>query len=242
MRVTESTGIALHKAFDVQTGVTAFVGGGGKTTAMLSIAHALSAQGSVLVTTSTHIFPPVTMPVLHDPSAFEIENALMHANLVCIGTPEASGKLSKPSIPFAEMRLLADYVLVEADGAKGMPLKAPATHEPVLPKETALVIAVAGLDGIGRTIREAAFRPALYAAVLDVDDEAHIVLPSDAAAVLCSENGQYKDVSARMRFSVLLNKADDFARIEIARKIALALDTARVERTVIASCKEMRMC
>lgn len=40
-------------------------------------------------------------------------------------------------------------VLVEADGAAGHPLKAPAEHEPVLPGSTSLVLAVAGIDAVG---------------------------------------------------------------------------------------------
>jgi len=38
------------------------------------------------------------------------------------------------------LRPLADVVIIEADGARGLPLKAPATHEPVVPTETTLFI------------------------------------------------------------------------------------------------------
>ena len=133
-----------------------------------------------------------------------------------------------------EMANLADYVLLEADGAKRLPLKAPAAHEPVIPGGTALVVAVAGLDGVGKPIAKAAFRPALYAELLGTN-EAHIVSPEDAARVLASDRGQKKNVGSA-RFTVLLNKADDAERIRFAKAAARALETlGGAERVVIAS-------
>ena len=233
--------LPLYSAFRIDRGVTAFVGGGGKTTSMLRLAKELSAFGRVLVTTSTHIFPPQTMPVLENPEEDAVRAALLRDSPVCIGHPEASGKLSAPAIPFKTLAALADYVLVEADGAKGLPLKAPADYEPVLPVSASLVIAVAGLDGIGRSVSDAAFRPELYAGVLGVDTT-HIVAPADVARVLCDDRGQHKHVRAPMRFAVLLNKADTGARISLARQVAEALDPARVSCAVIASSKEMEPC
>ena len=61
---------------------------------------------------------------------------------------------------------LATHVLCEADGAKGLPLKAHASYEPVVPRETNRLIYVAGADGLGQTIAQAAHRPQLYAALL----------------------------------------------------------------------------
>ena len=55
-----------------------------------------------------------------------------------------------------------DLVLVEADGAKGRPLKYPAAHEPVIPPCSGRTVVVAGLDALGRTIAEAVFRSELF--------------------------------------------------------------------------------
>lgn len=54
-------------------------------------------------------------------------------------------------------------VLLEADGAKRMPCKVPAAHEPVLLPESDIVLTVAGLSALGRPLREVCFgwsRPA----------------------------------------------------------------------------------
>ena len=229
---TNESGLAA--AFDVPKGITALVGGGGKTTAMLRLAHELAAGGArVIVTTTTHIFPPQGIPTGNPSNAAEVSHALMLEPLLCLGKPAADGKLSAPDLSMAMLTQQADYVLVEADGAKRLPLKAPAEHEPVIPPEALLVIAVAGLDGIGQPIRDAAFRPELYAALCG-KAVTEIVTARDIALVLAHESGQRKGVPQGARFAVLLNKSDDAGRRMSALAVATELGKYDVERAVIA--------
>ena len=75
------------------------------------------------------------------------------------GTPAPEGKLSAPSEE--EFRALFRnyrHVLIEADGAKGFPLKVPSDREPVVRRETELVVCTAGISALGKTFREACFR------------------------------------------------------------------------------------
>jgi len=46
----------------------------------------------------------------------------------------------------------ADVVIVEADGSRRLPLKAPAPHEPALPTSTDVVVAVAGVGVVGEKL------------------------------------------------------------------------------------------
>jgi len=230
-----STEDSLVRAFDPPRGVTALVGGGGKTTLMLRLASELSQKGArVIVTTTTHIFPPDGIPTLNPASPEEARAALLREPLVCLGKPAEDGKLCSPDLPIGEMERLADYIFVEADGAKQLPLKAPAAHEPVIPPETRLVVAVAGLDGAGRPIRDAAFRPALYAALCEKTEE-DAVCARDIARVLAHPEGQRKSVTEDMCFAVLLNKADDDARRRTALAVAAELERYAPERAVIAA-------
>ena len=48
-------------------------------------------------------------------------------------------------------------VLVEADGAKELPCKVPEEWEPVIPKQTTQVVAVYGLDAIGKHLQKLVF-------------------------------------------------------------------------------------
>ena len=227
---------SLANAFGIPNGVTSLVGGGGKTTLMIALARELAEAGhTVIVSTTTHIFPTDGIVTLTNATEQETIDALAEHRLICLGAPAEQGKLSAPTITVAAMERSADYILLEADGAKRLPLKAPAEHEPVLPTETKLVVAVLGLDGIGKTIQESAFRPERYAALTGktVQDEA---TPADAACVLTHPNGQRKGVTDAMRFCVLLNKADDAERNAAALEIARELNsTGLVERTVIAA-------
>jgi molybdenum cofactor cytidylyltransferase len=50
-------------------------------------------------------------------------------------------------------------VVVEADGSRMKPCKAPAEHEPVMPVGTSLVVPVAGIDAVGRRIDQVCHRP-----------------------------------------------------------------------------------
>ena len=222
-------------ALAVPRGITSIVGGGGKTTLMLRLARELREAGArVVVTTSTHIFPPEGIPTLTDETLAEASALLKREGLVCLGTLAEKGKLAAPKFAFAELTKIADYVLIEADGAKGLPLKAPAEHEPVIPAETSLVVAVAGLDGLGKPISETVFRPALYTALLGMDEQ-HKVTSGDLARVLTQPQGQRKGVLPGMRFCIVLNKADSEADKRAALQVAFNLDQNLVERVVIAS-------
>lgn len=173
----------LREKLHIRPGITALIGGGGKTTCMYALARELSEEARVLVCTSTHIYPPKQLPCLVSPTAEEVRQALQRENTVCIGTNGPDGKFSAPELPFSALAELADYVLVEADGSRGRPLKAHASHEPVIPDQADQALLLLGVTGIGRTILAAAHRPELYASRLGVSPDT-VVTPALAADLL----------------------------------------------------------
>ena len=203
----------LKRFLKIEPGVTALIGGGGKTTCMYALAQELSETAKVIVCTSTHIYPPVHLPCLVSPDAEEIRQALARENVICVGTTSENGKFSAPELPFSELAALADYVLVEADGSRGKPLKAHAAHEPVIPENADRVIALLGITGIGRPILEAAHRPELYAARLGVTPDT-VVTPALAAEFL-----ELEDLHTR----VLLNQVETEEQKADAKEIAKLL-------------------
>ena len=86
----------------------------------------------------------------------------------------------------AQLAAWFDYVLVEADGAAHHPLKAHASHEPVIPAEVNQTICVVGASGFGQPIVQAAHRPERYAALAGVPETAEAT-PETEAAVLRAE-------------------------------------------------------
>lgn len=205
-------------SLDIRPGVTALIGGGGKTSLMMTLSKELKEKGSVIICTTTRIYPPEGIPVLTGANSREIAAAVKKYGRVCVG--EMYGEKLGPGIlDVSGLAALADYVIVEADGAKGLPLKAHASHEPAIP-EGARVIYIIGADGIGRAVADAAHRPELYGEKLGRDTE-HIVTPEDAAKMV-----DYGD-------TVLFNKAESDEDIQNGCRFAAAFSG----RTVIASLK-----
>ena len=200
----------LWQELEIRPGVTAIIGGGGKTTLLFHLAEEL--EGSVLCCTTTKIWPPDHLPVLLDPTEEQIKTALKAHHAVCVGTATGEGKLTAPGLSVAQMASLADHVLVEADGSKGCPLKAHAPHEPVVPSEASQTVLVLGLSGIGRPISQAAHRPALYAGLAGVEETA-LVTPAIAAGVIKKEG---------LHTMVFCNQAE--GREDLAEQLARLLD------------------
>lgn len=177
----------LCQTLNILPGVTAVIGSGGKTTLLCALAQELSQAHTVVLCTTTKIYPPKGIPTLLDPDEAAVIHALKKAPLVCLGSPAMNGKLGSCGISFARLKKLAEYVLVEADGSKRLPLKAHEAHEPVIPPESNRVIQVVGLSGVGRTVKQAAHRPERYAALADASEDS-VVTPEIAARVITREN------------------------------------------------------
>ena len=209
----------LCELLAVQPGLTAIIGGGGKTTLMLTLARELAARGTVIVTTSTKLLPPEDFPLLCNPTAEELKAALGKERAVCVGAPQAeSGKLGAPSLGFAALAALADYVLVEADGSRGLPLKAHAAYEPVIPASANQCIYVIGLDCLGAPLREVCHRAELFAELNGCGVNEAVTAELVAAAV---QREKFAD-------RYFINKADDAEGREKAAGLAVLLDRPAV--------------
>ena len=204
------SGRAFSDVLGIPKGITAIIGSGGKTTLMMTLAGELKERGTVIVTTSTNIRIPEEVPHFTEEDPEELKALLAAHRVVCVGTPVPGGKFATPSLSYSRLADLADYVLVEADGSRGLPLKAHASYEPVIPENAARTVNVAGLTGIGHPIREMCHRPELYTA-LSGRSEDETVTPEIAADVLSKEG--LGDV-------VFLNQADSSREYRIAEKMA----------------------
>ena len=199
----------ISSLLNIGRGVTAIIGGGGKTTLMYTLARELEKNGAVVICTSTHILVPESFPLV-TLGAEELRTALAEHAAVCAGTRAENGKLTASGMSFEELARLADYVLVEADGSRNLPLKAHAEHEPVIPLNAQRVVLVVGADGLGKPIAEACHRPELYAflAGASVDDA---VTPELAARVIAAEG---------LGDRVYINKVETAEELDTAQRLA----------------------
>lgn len=195
--------------------VVSLVGGGGKSSLQRYLARRFQENGmKTAAMTTTKIWRPAQFC-----TSIEDCRARWDAGeyAVC-GEPFGEAKLSAPKEAFLAALLgEADAVVVEADGSRCLPCKAPAEHEPVILPKTDIVIAVMGLDALGKPVGEVCHRPERVCALLRCGEQ-HLITCEDAAKLLLSERGLRKGVGDRA-YDVVLNKCDDALRLEQGKAI-----------------------
>lgn len=138
-----------------------------------------------------------------------------------------TGKLQAlPEEHLQELKKECDIILIEADGAKRLPLKVPAAWEPVIPEMTDLVIGVIGLDCLGKPVKDTAHRPESAAEFLGKSTEEKIT-EEDIIRIAESAQGLRKSVGLR-EFRVFLNKADVLCDRNLPDKIVQRLKQRRI--------------
>jgi len=234
--------------------IISITGGGGKTSLLFALASDARARGvAVLVTTTTRIFDPRDehrpFDVFQmDPSWATDGSNLPEASVVRAGAGISAGFVAVVGSWIEDGRLVAVHpalidtcpadwglVLVEADGARHLPIKAPAEHEPVIPAGSEVVCAVIGMDCLGAPLDAShAFRPELISRATGLALGRHI----DAgmiAALSAAPLGCFKGTPAAAIRVLLLNKAD-LVSTEAARTVAtVILETGSVDAIVIAN-------
>jgi probable selenium-dependent hydroxylase accessory protein YqeC len=207
-----------------------FVGGGGKTSTLFALADELAEAGKkVLITTTTAMYNP---------------EGVNHPGISILGEHvTVEGKLKGISTEMADkiyQRDCYDFILVEADGSKGRPIKAPAEHEPVIPRSTDLLVGVIGMDSFGKALSsEYVHRPELLAerAEAELGD---IVNEEVITALVAHKLGLFKSCPKEAVKILLLNKVLEEETKEAARKIGnQVLNTCTdINRVLLAAVKE----
>jgi len=209
--------------------VISLVGGGGKTSLMDHLARAFQAQGhrTVAMTTTRIVRPERMCDTLEACRA----NWAQGIYAVC-GQNAEDDKIMEPEASLLEALLVqAERILIEADGAKKRPCKVPAAHEPVLLPECDAVIGIMGLDALGQPVGEICHRKELVCALLGCSPE-HRLTETDMVRILLSPDGTRKHVGQR-KYSIVLNKCDDAARMEQGKKIIALLEAQGHTETVL---------
>lgn len=219
-----------------QGGVVSLVGAGGKTSLMFKLAHELATAGEpVLTTTTTKIYQPLPEQsaklILSGSVGRVLEKAREalndHRHVTAAAekipgqpklmgfTPEAVGEIWHSH--------LFRWILVEADGAAGRPLKAPADHEPVIPACTSRLVGMVGLNGAGKPLNDQwVFRPERFAQLTGLA-QGSAVSEAAIAAVMVHEKGIFKNAPADALRMVFCNQADGPHNLAAGQGIARAL-------------------
>ena len=154
-----------------------------------------------------------------------------------MGKACGGGKLEGlPEQELVEYMQDADIVLIEADGAKGMPCKVPAEHEPVIWETSDIVIGVMGMSALGKPLQEVCFRKKEAKELLGVSETEQMSVEL-MAEILASDRGTRKNVGDR-EFYVVLNQCDCEERVREGEKIRHLLKEQKIQGVVLTSLKE----
>ena len=121
---------------------------------------------------------------------------------------------------------MANVVLIEGDGSKNLPLKAPKENEPVIIEETDLVIGLIGIDSLDKKIKDICHRPKLVSKLLEKNVDQNIEI-EDLVKIATSKDALKKNVNCR--YKVIINKVDDEKYLEKCKKIATLLQNFEID-------------
>lgn len=215
---------SLLEALGIDTcrsGVLAVVGAGGKTSTIFRLAEEFATKGlKVAVTTTTHM---VRESGALAKTAEESCKILKQQSVIIAGRPANEGKItSLDGEDFKILCNLVDIVLVEADGSKGLPLKVPASHEPVIPQQATMVIVLCGLSGLGKTLFSSCHRAKQVQGLLQVSDD-HIIKVDDIVKMVKKGYIEQYLIPKELFGIVIINQADDNEKMEKAFTITQGL-------------------
>lgn len=226
--------------------IVSVVGAGGKTSCIYALARYLICQGSsVLVTTTTQM----AYPAEEVPGAFRLltgdwfqrqsvqpsENQQLDIAFQSFN-PEQDKLIGYAPAKIEAIARQTSYeaILVEADGARQKPIKAPAGHEPVIPEATTLVLGVVGLSSLGTALNHTNAHRAEHLSRLLEQPMGTTITEESIVKLIRHPEGLFKSTPDTARRIVLLNQADSPDIVACAHRIKASLQTAGTEKTTEA--------
>lgn len=186
----------------------AIVGGGGKTTLVHALGRQLTGQRILTCTTKMGHDQHRGLAVLLSPADREIVAAAGVDPVMVWKRIDGQKAVGVEPQDCDRWFALLDHVVVEADGSRQRPFKAPATFEPVVPATTTLMLSVIGADALGRVIADQCHRPLRVAALAGCGAYERLT-PAAAATVLLHERGARKESPDGTALAVVVTKVDD---------------------------------
>jgi molybdenum cofactor cytidylyltransferase len=219
----------------------ALVGAGGKTSALAALCEALQ---PCIAAATTHMgdwqVAFAHRHVVWEPRDTALPRGVALTDDVTLVTGPAETAIRRlRGLSLDQAAVLLDWtrthdrpLIIEADGSRQRPLKAPASHEPPIPASVDVVVIVAGLTGIGHPLDDAhVHRPERFTS-LSGCAPGESITADHVARVLRHADGGQKNIPAAARRVVLLNQADSpelqALGADVARLLMTHVDTILV--------------
>ncbi|RLA82965.1 MAG: putative selenium-dependent hydroxylase accessory protein YqeC, partial [Deltaproteobacteria bacterium] len=153
---------------------------------------------------------------------------LPHVTLSGGRLPQQGKLLGIPPDLVTELSRISDYVIVEADGSKGRPIKVHGDHEPVVPPSTTLFTVVVGADGLGKPLSpEWVFRFERAKDLLRGN-----LTPESLMELILRPEGLMKGKPPSARTFVFINKAERTEAFLLARRLSELLRREGMEGAI----------
>jgi probable selenium-dependent hydroxylase accessory protein YqeC len=234
--------------------VISIVGGGGKTTCMFRLAAELKKnKKKVLVTTTTKIYYPKKSEFIYDEvyigkNVFSIKEKVPQKDSGCIvvaadsylaGDSKLHGFNCDQITNIYKLQLF-DFILIEADGARQKPVKAPGKNEPVIPKETSIIIGMIGFTCFGRPISEKTVHRVENFCSITGTSEGEIIDREAISELVKSTTGLFKGIPANATKIFLINQVDTEYQAQNALALAryIAESSSHIDKIIIAQLHE----
>lgn len=233
----------LYRALGIVGGdIVAFVGAGGKSSAIIQVAEELKGVGTpALVAPTTKMFVseaervgPVLISEDRDELRSKAVEVLAREGAVVVG----SGMLSRERVGGVEAAWVpalaskSGVTLVEADGSRRRPIKGTAAHEPLLPEGATLVVAMGGIRALGKSVDEAhVHRPEVFSELTGIDLGRSIDARAFARALLAG----FRTVPQGTRQAALLADVEPGRSMSDASIVARQLWRLGVREVVLSS-------
>lgn len=223
-----------------------FVGAGGKTSLGLALARELSESGTrVLLTTTTKMYlwqleqagqvviEPNPQKLVEEASLLTESSNLMAAGAGVTAAGKVTGFTGQGLDDLFRSKLF-DYILVEADGARGKAMKVPAQGEPVLPSLSTFIIPVVGIDILGSTLTaDDIHRDEL---LTELAGQSHgSPVTTETIGVAIREYAHRAEVLKDYQLVIAINKADSAEDVRKATFLAQALLSDSITKVIVTS-------
>jgi len=217
-----------------------FVGAGGKSTLFNRLADELALKNKrIILTTTTKMFSWQLAPFAKKGRLIEGHNEeIIQENikkyfsvesktgrLAVIGEKiEDNGeeKVSGPPPDWLDKWWedgIANYFLIEADGAAERPVKAPASHEPVIPLSTTDLIGLIGIDALGLSLQEEnVFRSEIFSQLTGLKLGEKIGIEA-LSLLICHPEGLFKGALQNCLRHLFINKVEDPEDLKMAEEL-----------------------
>ena len=203
----------------------AIVGGGGKTTILHALGKQLHGRTILTCTTKMGFDQNNSLPIHLKPDDETIGNSSIGNPIMVWEEIEGQKAIGVDPAMCDRWFTIVDNVIVEADGSRRLPFKAPAEFEPVIPSSSTIVISTIGADSLDQVISDCCHRPNLVADLAESKPHDRLTPERASRGILHSE-GQKKAKPPNADFCVAITKVDNGNqhKVEVLSNLIGSLD------------------